>query len=341
MKKVSIIIPYYNTPVRIIEECLTSIYESSYKNIEVILINDGSREEFMPHLMHLKNKYTGLVLLNQQNAGPSAARNVGLDYATGEYISFIDSDDKISKDYIAGLVESLEDCQSEIACSNMQMMDERGIISHGTLASNCNMQRTVLEIDEENISDIYRLAWFATPYVRHGCVTPIWLSLCVWGKMYSSQILENVRFNQNLINGEDQILMMDCLARCKRISFTNVGLYFYRQCSFSLQHQVSPMTAIKYRDFFKELIFRLEYDEELLVEKLLWETRTLIELVYEKGNFALFKDRMNLVFHSQDICRYYNKISLKGCSGIRGKIMGFLIKYKNTAGIYCIKAIQK
>lgn len=101
---VSIIIPVFNTG----EDCLKlleCLLNSTYKNIEIICIDDGSKDDSYKVLSNFAKKYDKIIVKTQENAGPSAARNAGIKIATGEYISFIDSDDLVSADFIERLVK--------------------------------------------------------------------------------------------------------------------------------------------------------------------------------------------------------------------------------------------
>jgi glycosyltransferase involved in cell wall biosynthesis len=101
--KVSIIIPIYNME-NYLEECIESIIEQSYKNIEIILINDGSTDKSEIICRKYQIKDTRIKLISSKNKGVSNARNLGIEASTGEYISFIDPDDTVDKKYIEKLL---------------------------------------------------------------------------------------------------------------------------------------------------------------------------------------------------------------------------------------------
>lgn len=90
--KISVIIPVYNTE-RYLPRCLDSVLSNTYDNLEVICINDGSTDNSINILDNYKVSDERVVVINQKNSGVSAARNAGINVATGEYIAFIDSDD--------------------------------------------------------------------------------------------------------------------------------------------------------------------------------------------------------------------------------------------------------
>ena len=96
---VSVIIPVYNVE-KYLRRCLNSVIDQEYKNIEIILVNDGSTDNSLEIAISYKEKDKRIKVFSQENQGLSAARNMGLDKSHGEYITFIDSDDYVSKDYV-------------------------------------------------------------------------------------------------------------------------------------------------------------------------------------------------------------------------------------------------
>ena len=92
MKKISVIITIYNVEIYL-ERCLSSVINSTYENLEIICVNDGSTDHSIDILHKYKSIDERVIIIDKENRGLSSARNAGLDIATGEYISFIDSDD--------------------------------------------------------------------------------------------------------------------------------------------------------------------------------------------------------------------------------------------------------
>lgn len=127
--KVSIIVPCYNVE-KYVEECLLSIYEQTYKDYEVILINDGSTDNTEKILIKYLNKYPNVTqYIYQKNSGLSSARNAGIINSKGLYICFIDSDDKLTKDSVLKRVEVLEkDNSISLVYSNSYIIQKDGII---------------------------------------------------------------------------------------------------------------------------------------------------------------------------------------------------------------------
>ena len=102
----SIIIPVYN-PAEYLEKCLTSVMSQSYKNCEIILIDDGSTDGSGEICQKFKEKDSRIHLIRQENKGLSAARNRGLEVAQGEYITYIDSDDYVDAFYLETLYQNI------------------------------------------------------------------------------------------------------------------------------------------------------------------------------------------------------------------------------------------
>ena len=129
--KISIIIPIYNAE-KYIEECLESIFGQLPVQVEIILINDGTPDKSIDIV---KSKYDSwlskdqIVLLEQENAGPGAARNSGLAIARGEYIGFLDSDDIIFENYFSLLIETIRTSQTDIVEFGFQRFNELQDIS--------------------------------------------------------------------------------------------------------------------------------------------------------------------------------------------------------------------
>lgn len=99
MKKVSVIIPVYNSE-KYISKCLDSVLNQTYQNVEIIVINDGSKDNSIKILKEYEKKYENIILIDKKNEGVSKTRNLGINKATGDYIMFIDNDDFIDEDYI-------------------------------------------------------------------------------------------------------------------------------------------------------------------------------------------------------------------------------------------------
>ena len=116
MKRVSIIVPIYNREKDLMK-CYKSLINQTYKNLEIIFVDDGSTDNTLNILKSLPN----ITVLTKENGGPASARRYGLKESTGEYISFVDSDDKLEKHFIERMVNTLESTNTNICLGRMHI----------------------------------------------------------------------------------------------------------------------------------------------------------------------------------------------------------------------------
>ena len=126
MKLISVIVPVYNTE-KYIEKCVMSILNQTYKNLEIILIDDGSTDNSPQICDSLAEKDNRITVIHQPNGGVSSARNIGLDNTHGDYITFVDSDDYIEPNMIEFLSENIGD--TNIAMCGYTSVEENGNLS--------------------------------------------------------------------------------------------------------------------------------------------------------------------------------------------------------------------
>lgn len=125
--KVSIIVPVYNVE-KYVERCIESIIKQSYKNLEIILIDDGSKDNSGKICDEYAQKDNRIKVIHKKNGGLSDARNTGLNIADGEYICFIDSDDYIHKDLVKDNLEKLIQQKADMICFNRFVINGEKII---------------------------------------------------------------------------------------------------------------------------------------------------------------------------------------------------------------------
>lgn len=122
---ISIIIPVYNVE-KYLEKCILSVVKQTIQSVEIILVNDGSTDSSSEIIKKYAEKYTNIRIVNKENGGLSSARNVGLDIATGEYVTFLDSDDYIKADYLETLYAAAKKYDSDMVVSGQYKVDDDG-----------------------------------------------------------------------------------------------------------------------------------------------------------------------------------------------------------------------
>lgn len=210
--KVSIIVPVYNNE-KYLHICIESILNQIYKNIEIILINDGSTDQSGEICDEYAKVYNRVKVIHQENRGVSAARNVGLQHATGKYIQFADSDDFLSDKFTQTLVDFMQNhhCDNVVCGYNSITVNTSGALN------------TIKFSVEESVCDIRDfMANFYQYYENHLINSPC-------NKLYKRDlILKNgVVFDEAFCLGEDLIFNMQYLTNVKNVGIVSECLYYY------------------------------------------------------------------------------------------------------------------
>ena len=167
--KISIVVPVYNVE-KYLKRCLDSLVNQTLKDIEIICVNDGSKDNSLDILEEYAKKDGRIVILNQENAGLSAARNTGMNVVKGEYIGFVDSDDWVDLDFYEKLYFAAKNNDCDIAVADF-------IREHPT------KKKKRLNITKEEIFEKPEDKYLACKTYREGCV---------WNKIYRTEFLKRI-----------------------------------------------------------------------------------------------------------------------------------------------------
>lgn len=206
---ISVIVPAYNSE-KFVGKCIESIQNNSYKNIEIIIINDGSKDNTAAVVSEYAKADPRVVLINKENGGVSKARNTGIDVATGEYIAFIDSDDYISEDFLETLIKPCIEQGAESAVSSYQMVTPDG----KPLPCSKTGFTDDFFITPQEVADNY------FKYLDMGVVNFV-------NRIHKRSVVGDIRFSETLKWGEDGSFNLEVFRRCKRIYATPRELYYY------------------------------------------------------------------------------------------------------------------
>lgn len=203
--KFSLIIPIYNVE-KYIEECLLSILKTEFKDLEVILVNDGTKDNSMKVIEHYLSD-SRIKVINKENGGLSSARNRGLEIATGDYIAFIDSDDWIRVDKLMELYNIIQNEKLDFIIGNGEYYPSKEKIHK----KNYSGIKTGIELFEEMLEK--------KDYLE-----------TVWKCIYSRKFLQknNIKFIEGLLH-EDTPFMFECLIKASKVKYENINFYFYRK----------------------------------------------------------------------------------------------------------------
>ena len=327
---VSILIPCYNSE-DYIRKCLQSIQRQTYKEWEVIIIDDGSIDSTAQICKEFEKSDNRIKLYRIENQGVANARNLALSKATGEYVTFVDSDDVISEYYIESLLNLLIENNADISvCNYIEQKGQNDITTMNNEENNMILQYTNIQAME---------ALFFKDNLRHS----------PWGKLYKRKLFENIKY-PNLRAFEDLTITYKLIYKAKKVVFTNKILYGYNIRDGSLMHsqsnnidtsilEISEKIRQDLKEYpEKELKNAGEYlicmhaisiiDELPINKKTKREFKKCFSIIKENRKRLLIDKRVKLTFKILLISSFFGKYAIKLIYKIKHKLR----KYKLNKG---------
>ena len=213
-EKITIIVPVYNVE-HYLDKCLDSLINQTYKNLEIIVINDGSIDNSGIICQEYAQKDNRIVYIEKENGGQSEARNMGLDRMTGSYVTFVDSDDWIELDYVEILYKKITEYQADIAVGNYYSFNEAEGMYYFYIFGDSYYEKVY-----DNVSVFENL--YESQYMKSFAL------ISVGGKLYKSDLVKQLRFDIGKL-GEDGYLNQKIYLLAEKTIYLNKGLYAYRQ----------------------------------------------------------------------------------------------------------------
>ena len=205
---ISIIIPIYNAE-KYISRCISSILDSSYKNFEIICVNDGSTDNTIELLNEFSKKDNRVKVYTKKNGGSASARNYGLNLVNGDYLAFIDADDYVHKDYFKILYNTAKKYNTDIVECDYYLVSD-GIFAESNQVNDYNVKI---------ISNIKKLEEFCgkKEYLK---------SSVLWTKIYSKKLFDNIKFIENK-GIDDEFIIHELIYKANNIALVDKKLYYY------------------------------------------------------------------------------------------------------------------
>jgi len=265
MSKVSIIIPIYNVE-KYLSRCLDSVINQTHKDIEILCVNDGSTDSSEKILGQYQKLDSRIKIINQENGGLSVARNTGLDYVTGDYILFVDSDDYISSVLVEkSLGNALKNNSKVVFFDYMSgRLDYSDAISFST-KDYFQYENKTFSIDTMDAKS-YKI-----------------IPCAVWSKLYKTSFLKdnNIRFVENLYY-EDFPFWAEVYTKAKRMTYLPIPLYYYNtERKNSIMHHTGEKS-------FDAII---SYDK-------------VIQILKTSGYWEKCKDSVNLLIATSALAKF-------------------------------------
>lgn len=322
--QISIIIPVYNSE-KYIEKCLNSVLNQSYKNLEIICINDGSTDNSEEIIKKYKKIDKRIILFNKNNSGVSDTRNFGISKSSGNYIMFLDSDDYIEEKYIEELEKNLHDAEiikSAYTEVNLDKEEKKSIYKN-------NKNDYIFDITYPKELENH----LKTSEYNSSCCRLIKKSLI---------IENNIKFDSNLKYGEDMLFSFECYMNSKKTLYIKNYGYNYLINNTSAMKNMSIEALEKYFSdnlattdiILKKHEMDLKNKKLLYLKTLVTFERTCYKLV-KNYNYEMFLEIVRKEYKKYKF--YINKITILKYGTIKNKISYLLLKFKLFKIYYLLK----
>lgn len=249
---ISVIVPVFNVE-KYLNKCIDSIISQTYKKLEILLIDDGSTDKCSQICNEYARVDSRVKVIHQKNAGLSAARNVGLEIAKGDYIGFVDSDDYIAQNMYESLFKIIKKTNSDLAICNWINIDEyeNNIYESSPIIDEILTQKQAFKKLEDE-------KW--------------WYYVVAWNKLYRSSIFKEIRYPIGKIN-EDLAVIHEVFSRCGQVASTEKRLYYYVKREGSI---MDSSTSIRRLDAVEALSKRYYFYKEKELNEFLPNTIKLM-----------------------------------------------------------------
>lgn len=225
---ISVIVPVYNSE-KYLNECIASICNQSYKDFEIIIVNDCSSDASGSIIEQLVLIHPNIVSITlSKNSGLSAARNAGLDAAKGEYVCYVDSDDILEKNYLEVLYKQAKKYNADLVIGDYREVDDDlNVLSsdyvNGKKLSSYNRKRQSESYSDGEIGRLELINKISVTYLDHYAIA----GTTAWNKLISADIARMNRFKEGYIH-EDEFWIVPLILSCNKIVWTGNIIYNYR-----------------------------------------------------------------------------------------------------------------
>ena len=227
MCEISIIIPVYNGE-KTIKRCVDSILNQTFKDLEIILVDDGSKDSSLDICNSLADENEKIKVFSQSNCGPSAARNLGIEKSNGKYIMFCDCDDTVSHEWCKNLYNKIEKNKNSMPYCGFIVTDK--------------FSQEIRKIENNNSNkQIEKEKFFS--------IDEIGLSGFVFNKIFSKDIIikNNIKFDENIRFNEDLKFVLEYILNIDKVIYTNSEDYYYHSFEDSLSKKYNEKEFDKWR----------------------------------------------------------------------------------------------
>lgn len=281
MARLSIVVPIYNAS-NYLRECLDSIVNQIYEDKELILVNDGSKDNSLSICEEYASKYSYIKIVDKENGGVHTARNAGLEVASSPYVAFVDSDDCMDANHFSLLMENIEKNDSDVAAtgykteysSNFKMNEEEKNIVHFTIEGSNACLRAIEDLN-------HKLEGF------------------VWNKVYRKEAIGLIRFRDDIPICDDLLFNYEFMRSARRACYINAHTYHYRYVADSLSKNSSMERYIRCLRGMKNLCKWCEINaphclDDIYKNYIFWNTKSCEHMLNNYDESAFLEIQKNL-----------------------------------------------
>ncbi|KRL05800.1 glycosyltransferase family 2 protein [Liquorilactobacillus oeni] len=325
---VSLILPVFNIKEESLENCITSLENQTYNNIEIILVDDGSTNNAYELCQHYADKDARVKVISQKNAGVSVARNNGLKKSHGSYIGFIDPDDWVAETYVADLLRALQTSNADFVISDC-------IVSYNHHDKNnrfLDIAESDLTGDKKNLL-LYQLVGkkiceYYPPEIAAGVP---------WAKLFKKSFIEKnkLTFIPGMRRMQDNIFCLYAIECAAKIHYLPKKLYYYRKEEGSASFKYSAKIVENFERYFDETFKFLDtfHKEAIMYSALYMKELTsfnsfLGQYYFHPSNSSSYSDirkQLNVLLNTK---RYQEALS---------KIDYHLLNNQEKVFVFCLK----
>lgn len=281
---ISVIVPCYNVE-KYLRECVNSILAQTYENLEIILVDDGSKDSTGEIINGYVKEYRNIKGIMKLNGGLSSARNDGIDKAKGEYIAFVDSDDWLDESYIEDLYKCLVKYNAKVAVCGYTMEDEK--------------KREIIFKQEKLVSSVKVCKVLGDIYHSENVLYTV-----AWNKLYHRSIFKKIRFAKGRIH-EDVFAAHRVIQQVDNVAVCNRTLYHYRIRQDSITAKENKQD-IRHLDYLDGLEDRVLITENMLFRHL----KSKMLQAYLNGMYELMIDYNDKTYKEYRLGRYFRDKAL-------------------------------
>ncbi|KRL92176.1 glycosyltransferase family 2 protein [Limosilactobacillus ingluviei] len=290
--KISIIVPVYNAETYL-SRCVDSLVKQSYSDLEILLIDDGSTDQSSRQCDCFAKKFENITAVHKANEGLSSARNMGLEYVTGEYIYFMDSDDWVEPNYF-------EKCAEEIARTQVDILVTPYIREYSNKSIRTEFYlkpNDVIKGDEKNRKYLRRLIGLSGSELRYPARVENLNT--AWGKFYKAKVVDGLLFvDTQKIGSEDLWFNINAFYQANSCEYFNFVYYHYYKENVNSLTKISQSNLLNRYKVLYELIKQFINDKELSLEySVALNNRIILNLISvvqsQSNNYHMLRSSLN------------------------------------------------